>query len=179
VNVLLGATHSEPEQIICGALADYDEAVADASQRGLNLPQAAIRRSAEVTLEHVTVIRVDDDRSSAAREDGRDSADQPCFRCVRMHDVRPKGLDQVSKGHQCPDVGPRPHSGTQTRDRDQLAGMPGRGRAELLLPRAYCASRQDGTKSVRVEPARENRDVMRRPTDVQTRDHPQNDRALF
>lgn len=170
---LLARRDSEPHEVVDGRGADPDQAVADRSESALEPAVDPAPGLAEVPLEHVAVVGVDDDGAGPSGEHGGEPAEHPRFRRVGVDDV---GLEA-------------PHDAYERAERAQVAqGVDVRLQRGHVAPRAALACgyvvqwllslpdapvHEQRAVARGVEPAAQQAHVVRGPAHVEAGDHPQ------
>ena len=125
--VLIGAADAEAvSQLALDRRRDGDDDIAEAGEHALERDEQSRHQRAEISLEHVAVIGVDDARArrAAARQvvgRGRDAAEQAGLGHVRVHDRRPRAfrISPIEAQHRRADRPAATAGGTASRGRSR------------------------------------------------------------
>jgi hypothetical protein len=163
------------QQLVANRRRDRDDAIADARQQALERDEHVGGQRAEITVEHVAVIRVHDTgawRRSARQvvRPGGGAGQHAGFRHVGVDDGGLQGAEVTIQAHQRAQVVERRQRSAQGVEVARV----GAGRhevAHVALAVSKTAVEQRGRQSVRLERAGQSRGLDRRSADVQPRDY--------
>ncbi len=163
----------EPHQVVDGCLADPDQAIADPSQPPLQLEVEPRLCRAEVTLQDMPVIGVDDDRAGTDHQPSL-ASQEARLRGVGVDDVRLESPSQTDQLQQRVGVTEGLHRLAQLGHEAHRRALRLRQLGQRRLPCSQRAMDEERLVTVGVEaPAAEQRGLVGRPTHVEATDDSQ------
>lgn len=168
----LARRHAEPHEIVDRPLTDADQAVRHPCQRLLHAAVGPTAEGVEVPLEHMAVVGVDDHRPLVRRQRS-EPTDGPRLCRVSVDQGGTQLAYQPSE--RAPPSGRPPAGGAVQRAPASPAAHRDAQRDRWPTPRPFDpAGYEQLVKAPPIHEAAQEADVMGRPADIHSSDHPQN-----